>query len=319
VALVLGGRGYIGRHLVNVLTAQGMAALIGTRQARDHQVERELPLHRLVQPSEWQQALEGVDVVINCVGILRERPNETFEQVHHHAVEALATACKRRDVPLVHVSALGIDGPIGCEFTRSKLRGEEAIAASGCRSVIVRASIVDGDDGYGSGWFRRVANWPLWVLPAGATQQLSPVAVTDLGEAIACVAQTLLADQGYDANTPPTELLEVGCGQQFTLKDYLLRLRETGSAKRARPWAIVRVPDRVARLFAHLFDRFNLTPYSIGHHELLRYDNLPRVNALPGLLNHAPLLPGDRPVDQKSRCGGYAVEHAMPTRLAGTA
>lgn len=45
---------------------------------------------------------------------------------------------------------------------------------------------------------------------------------------------------------------------------------------------------RLARLAALIFDRFNLTPYSIGHHELLENDNIPKVNALPMILGRPP-------------------------------
>ena len=49
-----------------------------------------------------------------------------------------------------------------------------------------------------------------------------------------------------------------------------------------------RVPNLATRLLAHACDLLHATPLSFGHWELLRHDNAPRVNHLPGLLGRAP-------------------------------
>lgn len=213
----------------------------------------------------------------------------------------------------MHVSALGIDLSVHNEFSLSKLRGEQAIASSGCRASIVRASVVDAPDGYGSGWFHRVAQWPLRLLPAGAVKQLSPIAASDLGEALSLLALRLLATtQSVDGLAAVVShagkscrVYEVGCGEQFDLDGYLQRLRRNrvfcGALAGNRPWITLRIPSRLARLAALIFDRLNLTPYSIGHHELLENDNIPKTNALPLILGRPP-----RPIVAAFGCGGRA-------------
>ena len=44
------------------------------------------------------------------------------------------------------------------------------------------------------------------------------------------------------------------------------------------------IPAPLARLGAHLCDLLHFSPYSYGHLELMRRDNMPRVNALPALI-----------------------------------
>src|SRR6266571_3304564 len=67
---------------------------------------------------------------------------ETYERVHHHAPAALAAACARGAIRLVHVSALGLHAGALSGFLTSKLAGERAIAACGSNYSIVRPSLL---------------------------------------------------------------------------------------------------------------------------------------------------------------------------------
>jgi len=311
VALVLGGNGFIGRYTVSALQDAGATIVIGTRgkaagntkESLSDTEKRVVRLHECVEVSDWIGVLGDVDVVINSVGILRERKNESFDAVHHKAVAALAKACRLLDVVLVHVSALGIDDRVASEFSLSKLRGEKAIADSACRATVVRASVVDADDGYGSGWFRRVAQWPVYLMPARATRNISPIAAVDLGE---CLCRIALSDvKRTDRKT--CRLIEVSSGDQLTLKDYLLRLRTTGNPFGPEPWFTVTVPNWLAKLSAKVFDVLHITPYSIGHHELLQFDNVPKQNALPAILGRVPTRIGAAgPVDKDRDSTAFA-------------
>ena len=280
--LILGGYGFVGRYTAAALRAKGAHVVIGTRGGRpaNRQSERRVRLHEAIRAADWRKTLDGIDAVINCVGILRERKGETFMAVHHHAVVALASACAERSIPLVHMSALGITQAKNT-YTFSKLLGEQAILNGGCSAFIVRTSVVDAADGYGAGWFHRVAQWPVWPLPKGATKYLSPTRAPDLGLALATLALQLLNNPDH---LKPARILETGCGEWFTLESYLKRLRQ----KHRVPAIVVRIPQSISRLFALLCDRFHLTPYSIGHHDLLEHNNVPAVNHLPEIIQRLP-------------------------------
>lgn len=281
--LVLGGYGFVGRHTVKALKRHGIKVLIGTRgkgRAAANDNERFISLHNAKRAEDWQAALIGVDAVINTVGILRERWGESFDAVHHHGPKALAQACKQRNITLIHMSALGIEDSAPNRYTLSKLEGENALSATGCAGSIVRTSVVNAPDGYGSGWLYRVARWPVWMVPAGAIYQLSPIEASDVGEALAKLA--------IQPNTARMHLIELGCGENFTLTDYLTRLRQSVDPNLSEPLLTIRVPQPIARFFAHLFDQLHITPYSIGHHELLEADNVPAKNQLQQILGRVP-------------------------------
>ena len=83
--LVLGGRGFIGRHVVKHLKLAGANIVIGSRQC-DNSKQGKSPvsqviLHKIKTVEAWGEALKGIDVVVNTVGILRQRSGETYERV----------------------------------------------------------------------------------------------------------------------------------------------------------------------------------------------------------------------------------------------
>jgi uncharacterized protein YbjT (DUF2867 family) len=294
-ALVLGGAGFIGRHVCAALLARGHAVFVGTRRARrGHPCDRAVRFERCASPAAWSSLLHGVDVVVNAVGILRERPGESYDAVHHLAPDALGRACALAGVRLVHVSALGLSDKARSGFLRSKVDGERAVAASGADYSIVRPSLLDGPGGFGAKWLRRVARWPLHAVPADATGRMAAMRVEDLGEAIArlCDVPTLFSYRK----------VELGGRKAYTMAEYLAALRPAG----ARPATLLHVPGWLARLTSHVFDALHFSPYSYGHHELMRSDNVPRPNLLPALLGRAPSPVGD--------CSGIVVRRPEAVR-----
>ena len=48
------------------------------------------------------------------------------------------------------------------------------------------------------------------------------------------------------------------------------------------------MPAPLARLASHVCDLLHFSPFSFGHLELMRRDNLPRTNLLSALIGRAP-------------------------------
>jgi uncharacterized protein YbjT (DUF2867 family) len=289
--LVLGGAGFIGRHVVEALVARGRSVIVGTRHPRRRSHEhptrahREVHLDRLLDAECWADALRDCDAVVNCVGIMRERGRETYRRVHHHAPAALAQACAARGLRLIHVSALGLDGDVRSGFLRSKRDGEAALRSSGADWHLVRPSLLDGEGGFGARWIRRVARWPVHPLPHAASGRIAVLDVRDLGEAIANLALD-------DTHSPHDKIVrehDLGGLQARTLAEHLAAMRAMHTQRPALRFAI---PDILARIAAHACDLFHVTPFSFGHWELLKRDNVPRENRLPLLLGRAPRVVG---------------------------
>lgn len=266
--LVIGGAGFIGRSVVASLLERGRHVVIGTRRPGQRngaatlcRVER-IELHRLTRQTDWLTRIAPFDVIVNCAGILRERWGESFAAVYHRAPVAIAEACAASGKRFIHVTALGLNAPASSGFITCKLAGEQGIATAGGETCIVRPSLLDGADGFGSRWIRRVAQWPLHFIPIDARGVLAPLDVCDLGDAIAALA-------ACPRQSLP-KFVELGGETRFGMAQYLGAIRVN-----PRPAASLRVPAWIVRMCAHALDVLHLTPLSWGHVELMRRDNVP--------------------------------------------
>lgn len=279
--LVLGGYGFIGRHIVQALKHLEVDVLIGTRKLPARACERQVSLHTLAQrPASCAELLNGVDVVINAVGILRQRWGESYEDVHHLAVVELANACAEKDVRLIHVSALGLNNPVKSRFLKSKLEGEHALVNSEADWFLVRPSLVDGEGGFGAKWFKRVARWPIHFVPNNARGLITPITAHDLGLATARIA--LLPNE---PRPEASRIYQLGGAQTLSLREYLQDLRKRdANGTHVEPATEINVPALLARLLSHVCDALHITPFSFGHYELLKFDNVAHPNRLRELL-----------------------------------
>lgn len=283
--LVLGGYGFIGRHIVTELEDLNVPVLIGTRRKRkssSKRNERHILLHKLSNDPTWKEQLNGVDVVINSVGILRQRWGETYEKIHHQAVAEIANACAERGIRFIHVSALGLNNEVKSRFLSSKLLGELALVTSRADWHLVRPSIVDGQGGYGAKWFRRVAKWPVHFIPSNSIGRMAPISATDLGKAIANIALKSNSLKIGEHNTQ--RIYELGGAKTMGLQQYLTALRLKKNITTPKPVRCASIPASLARLVSHVCDLLHLTPFSFGHYELLKSDNLPKDNCLTQML-----------------------------------
>jgi NADH dehydrogenase len=296
--LVLGGRGFIGRHAVSALQAAGHQVRVGSRRHRPGLLP--VRLERLENVEQALALLDGANAVLNCVGILRERwHGESYAALHARAPALLAQACRDAGLRYLHVSALGLRHPHRSGFLRSKLAGEQAIVAAGGDFRIVRPSLLDGRGGFGARWLRLFAALPLHLHARAARGRIAALDVAELGEALAALCTREIA-----GHAPVSErCLELGGTQPRAMAEYLEAMRG------AAPWARLRVPDWLCRVAAHACDLLHFSPFSFGHWELLQHDNLPQPNRLPELLGRAPRTLGSAPAPALSP-GSPAPGHA---------
>lgn len=116
-----------------------------------------LPLDITVREQVLAAVTDGYDVIINCAAYTdverSEDDPDTAYKVNEHAVRLLAEAAAQSDALLMHISTDYVfDGKSSlpyCEdaapaplnvYGKSKLSGEEALIASGCRYMIFRTS-----------------------------------------------------------------------------------------------------------------------------------------------------------------------------------
>ena len=184
--LICGASGFIGWHLLQSLQEAGHDCVKGQRTAREPDSVA-IDYCRDLQPEDWLPRLQGIDVVINAIGVLRDTRRQPMEHLHAHAPAALFAACATAGVKrVVQLSALGVGGEVDTAYFRTKHVAEEALARHGnaYRWLVLRPSVVYGHDGASATLFRRLAKLPVHGLPMGGGQLMQPVHIDDLCAAV---------------------------------------------------------------------------------------------------------------------------------------
>lgn len=189
---VLGGTGFVGRHLVARLAKDGHYVKVLSRRRERNRDLLVLPTVHVVDADVRDEAalireFRGMDTVINLVGILNETRRARFRDVHVELPRRVMAACRKNNIKrLLHMSALLADaGRSASVYLRTKGEGENAVhAESGIAVTSFRPSVIFGAD---DDFFNRFACYlkisPLFFPVACPQARLAPVHVLDVVEA----------------------------------------------------------------------------------------------------------------------------------------
>jgi len=187
--LVLGGSGFVGRHVCEQLARAGVRITLPTRRASNARAVQHLPGLDVIEADIHDEAalarlLPGHDAVVNLVGVLHGS-EARFQAAHVELPRRLARAMQQAGVRrLVHISALGAsaDGP--SRYQRSKAEGEAVLREAGLELTLLRPSVIFGaDDRFIRLFARLQALAPVMAL-AGANARFQPVWVEDVAAAL---------------------------------------------------------------------------------------------------------------------------------------
>ncbi|HVI52751.1 MAG TPA: complex I NDUFA9 subunit family protein [Candidatus Sulfotelmatobacter sp.] len=155
LAVVFGGSGFIGRHLVQRLAAEGWRVRVAVRDPEGAaflkplgDVGQVVPVFAdVTKDASVTAAVQGAELVVNLVGILYERGKRSFKAIHEDAAGRIAAAAKAAGAArLIHVSALGADAGSASAYSRTKAAGEAAVLAAFPQATILRPSVVFGPE-----------------------------------------------------------------------------------------------------------------------------------------------------------------------------
>ena len=195
--LVTGAYGFIGSEVVAALRREG-ATVIGC--GRDLELARRVnpaiewiacDFNTDVTPAHWTPRLAGIDVVVNCVGILQGNLRDDAERIHAEATIALFEAAAASGVRrIVHISAVSAETAIPTAYARSKAKADAALSRLDANWLIVKPSLVIGRGAYGgTSLMRGLAGLPFVLpLPGEGRERFQPIALDDLARGIARLA-----------------------------------------------------------------------------------------------------------------------------------
>ena len=274
--LVLGGTGFVGRHLCEKAAQLKCRLTVPTRRPDNGKSVLPLPWVDVVvadihDEAALTQLVRGHDAVVNLVAILHGN-EAAFAHVHVALAHKLVRACQATGVRrLVHVSALGasVNGP--SMYQRSKAQGEAALLAGALALNILRPSVIFGAGDQFLNLFARLqAVFPVMPL-AGAGTRFQPVWVQDVAQAIVQLLR--------DPHAPP--VLEATGPDVYTLGQLVqLAGRMSGHA---RP--VLKLPMALGRLQARMMELAPGAPLmSRDNLDSMQVDNI-ATPGVPGLID----------------------------------
>jgi NADH dehydrogenase len=245
---LLGGTGFVGTAIADLASQGGARIRVLTRSLPRARHLTVLPTVELMlgDPSDektLEKAFEGMDAVVNLVGILHEG-RQDFSAVHAELPRKVARACRAGGVQhLVHVSALGASEKGPSRYLRSKAAGEAAVrlASSELAWTILRPSVIFGEGDRFLNLFATLARLFPAIPLAKAGTRFQPIWVEDVARCcVAALGNPAAFGQAFDL-----------CGPRvYTLEELVRLVAATLGLERA----IVPLPDALAKLQAMILE-----------------------------------------------------------------
>jgi uncharacterized protein YbjT (DUF2867 family) len=269
--VVFGGGGFLGRRLVDRLTAEGMTVRVAVRHPDPARIElRSMGFERVtVVPADVRDqasvaaAIAEADAVVNAASAYIEKGGVTFEAVHVRGAENVARKAAAAGVArLVLVSGIGADPDSSSPYIRARGRGELIVRQAFPGATIVRPGTMFGPGDALFGTLAALARLlPALPLIGGGSTRLQPIFVEDVAEAIS----SILSDPGTVGRT-----YELAGPKVYTLRELVNMTLQLMGKRRL----LVPIPFAVAEFQARLFEFLPNPPLTTGQVDLLKTDNV---------------------------------------------
>jgi uncharacterized protein YbjT (DUF2867 family) len=196
---VIGGAGFIGRYVVEVLAKAGYRVRAVSRHADSALLLK--PLGDLGQiqvvtgnirsDADMAAAFAGAVAGVNLVGILAESGKQRFADLQAQGAGRAARAAAAAGVQAyVQVSAIGADANSPIAYARSKGEGEQQVLAALPCATILRPSLVGGPEDQFFNRFAGMARISPFLPAICGNSLFQPVYVRDVADAVLAALQS---------------------------------------------------------------------------------------------------------------------------------
>ena len=271
---IYGGSGFVGRYIARRMAKEGWRVRVAVRRPNEALFVKPYGVVGQVEPvacnirddASVRAAMRGADAVVNCVGILNRSGKNSFEAVQAEGAARIARIAAEEGVArLVHLSAIGADAESPSVYQQTKAAGEKAVLAAFPGAVILRPSIIFGNE---DGFFNRFAAMTRFgpVLPVvGAGTRFQPVYVDDVAQAAVMGATGAAAPGVYELGGPDVA----------TFRDLMRQMLQVIRRRRL----IVNVPFFAASIMGGAFDLLQAVTLGLFNNGLITRDQVRNLKA----------------------------------------
>lgn len=264
---IYGGSGFVGRHIAQRMAKEGWRVRVAVRRPNEAMFVKPYGSVGQVEPvfcnirddASVAGVMAGADAVVNCVGILSDRGKNTFDSVQHEGAERIARIAAEQGVAtMVHLSAIA-DTETESDYAMSKALGEEGVLQHMPNAMILRPSVIFGQD---DGFFNRFASMSRMgpVLPIiGGDTKFQPVFVDDVAQA--AVKGVLGQAEG---------VYELGGPEVKTLRGWIDEMLAVVQRRRG----VVNLPFWMGNLMAFGFGALQTVTFGLVHNSVLTKDQV---------------------------------------------
>jgi NADH dehydrogenase len=265
--LVTGASGYVGRHVLNRLAADGrpLRAMIRERSSAHIPGGVEVVGADLTTPGTLPEAVRGVEVILHCAAVTADQKEPRpgfYDAVNRVGTEHLVAAAREADVRrLVVMSGLGTFEAAAGTYMATRWGLESAVRSSGIPYVILQPSVLFGDGAPFIRALARLVKGPLTPLLGGEVR-FQPLWIKDLARSLVQAVD----DDSLTARSHP-----LGGADQLTMR----QLMETIGEQLGKRPRLIPVPISLARLGANLLSAvLPHPPLTRATLELFDFDNV---------------------------------------------
>ena len=222
---IFGGSGFVGRYIARRMAKEGWRVRVACRRPNEALFVRSYGAVGQVEPvfcnirddASVRAALAGAQAAVNCVGTFDRGGANNFDTVQSAGAGRIARLAAEGGLSaLVHISSIGADANAASDYSRSKGEGEAAVLAAFPSAMILRPSVIFGNE---DGFFNRFAAMaklgPILPLVGGNTR-FQPVSVEDVAAA-AVKGVTAGATGTYELGGPKVDSLRGLIGSMLTV------------------------------------------------------------------------------------------------------
>lgn len=245
LVVLVGGSGFVGRHVAQDLLDRGVRLRIA---ARNPDAARKLkPLANLGQlqlarcdvkkPENLRACLQGADAVVYLVGTFGSDAKELQAEGARIAAEEAARVGAGS---FVYLSSMAADEDSEGRYASTKADGEKLVLEAFPKATVLRPSVIFGEDDAFINMFANLVSMMPALPVFGPDAKLQPVWVDDVAEAVGAA----LADPASHGG----KTYELA-GPDVTT---MMELHEAIAEGQGRTRSFIPVPDALSGLFAAL-------------------------------------------------------------------
>ena len=266
---IFGGSGFIGRYIARRMAKQGWRVRVAVRRPNEALFVKTYGVVGQVEPffcnirddASVEEALNGADAAVNCVGILIEDKKNTFSAVQHSGAERIARLSKELGIELlVHISAIGANENSNSIYSSTKAKGENAVLSNFSTAVILRPSIVFGQEDQFFNRFAKMATMAPILPLVGANTRFQPVFVDDVAKA----AESALLEP------VPRGIYELGGAEIKDFRELMIVMLKIIKRRRL----IINTPRFIAKLMAFGLSTLQILTLGLFKNSIITKDQI---------------------------------------------